>query len=69
MAAKVLTKSVAAVQVHAMMYKAVVHTALLYGSDIWVVTGVMLTVIEGFNHRVDIKIAGNTDWHAQDGRW
>ena len=57
---KVLTKSVAVVQEREMVYKAVVHTVFLYGSDRWVVTGMMLTVLEVFHHRVARKIAGKT---------
>ena len=50
MVAKVLTKEVAAVQAQAMVYNVVVQTIFPYGSDIWVVTGAMLTVLEGFHH-------------------
>ena len=39
MVEKVLKKSVAAVQSQAMMYKAVVQTVLMYGSDILDVMG------------------------------
>ena len=31
---------------------------LLYGSEIWVVTGVMLKVLEGFHHRATRRITG-----------
>ena len=44
MVAKLLKKSGAAVRALEIMYKAVVQTVLLYGSDKWVVTGAMLTV-------------------------
>ena len=37
--AKVLMKAVEVVCVRAMMYKAVVQTVLLYGSENWVVMG------------------------------
>ena len=33
------------------MYKAVVQSVLSYGSKIWMVTGEMLKVLEGFHHR------------------
>ena len=49
---KVMTKSGAAVRAHSMMYKSVLQKVMLYGSDIWVVTEAMLTVIEYFNHQV-----------------
>ena len=35
-----------------MMYKAVVHTVLIYGSGSWVVTDVILKLLEVFHHRV-----------------
>ena len=66
---KVLTKSVAVVQEREMVYKAVVHTVFLYGSDRWVVTGMMLTVLEVFHHRVARKIAGKTAQCPGDGGW
>ena len=34
-----------------MMYKAVVQAVLMHGSEIWVVTEVMMTVLEVFHHR------------------
>ena len=40
------------------MYKAVVHTMLLYGRDIWVVTEVIFKVLEGLHHWVSQRIAG-----------
>ena len=66
---KLLTNARAAVQSRSTMYKAVVQTVLPYGSDIWVVKGEMLTVIEGFHHRLDRQIAGNTARHAGFGGW
>ena len=38
-----------------MMYKAVVQEVLLYGREIWVVIGAMITLIEVFNHRISIQ--------------
>ena len=35
----------------AMMYKLVVQAVLLYGSKIWVVMDLMMTVLQGFHHR------------------
>ena len=66
MVAKVLTKLGSVVQSWKIVHKAVVHTVLLYGSDIWVVTVSMLKFQEGFWHRVVRRIAGKTDWHAGD---
>ena len=45
MLAKVLMNAGAAVRARSMMYKAVVHTVLLYWSKRWVVTGVILMVL------------------------
>ena len=46
------------------MYKALVQTVFLYGSDIWVVIGLVLMVLESFRHRVARQIAKNTSQHA-----
>ena len=42
------------------MYKTVVQLVLLYVSEIWVVTGYMLNVLEGLHHRASRRIAGMT---------
>ena len=52
-----------------MMYKAVVQKVLLYGSEIWVVMGEMLTVLEGFHNGVARRISGKTYWRDWDGGW
>ena len=54
MVVKVLMKSGAVVRAWGVFYKAVVHMVFLYGSERWVLTGAMLTVLEGFNHQVVI---------------
>ena len=66
---KVLTKAGAAVQAQARMQKAVVYTVLLYGIDIWVVTGATLIVLEGFHHQVARKILVKIAWYAGDSGW
>ena len=33
----------------------------IYGSKTWVVEDKMMTMIEGFNHRIDKQIAGMTE--------
>ena len=50
MIARVLAKTEVIIQSRGMMYKAVDWLVLLYGSDIWVLTGKMLKVLEGFHH-------------------
>ena len=47
-----------------MVYKAVVQVVLLYGSEIWVVTDAIMTVMEGFRHRIAIQITGMTVWNS-----
>ena len=41
-----------------MMYKLVVQVVLLYGSEIWVVTDAMMTVLEGFHIKTVERIVG-----------
>ena len=53
MVMKVLTNIGPEVRAWAMMYTEVVHTVFVYGGESWVVTGAMLTVLEGFHHHVD----------------
>ena len=65
---KVLINAEEAVQAWAMIYKAVVQTVLIYGSEIWVVTEDILTVLEGFHHRVARQIVVNTARRSGDGR-
>ena len=67
--AKLLTKAGLKVQARVVVYKEVVHTVFLYGSDICVVMGEVLKVIEGFHHRVARRISGNTVQRTGDGRW
>ena len=52
-----------------MLYKAVVHMVLLYGCDIWVVMDSMMTVLEGFHHRVDQRLLGLTARRGDGGEW
>ena len=58
-----------AVWARVMMYKSVVQTLLLYGSESWVVTGAMLKVMEGFHHRLAQRIAGMSDRKVMEGGW
>ena len=67
MVVKVLTKMVYTVQAQVMMYKAVVHTMLLYGRESWVVIDVMLKFMEGFHHQVAQRIAGMSSWRVMEG--
>ena len=64
-----LTQTGATARERAMLYKAVVQTVLIYGSNSWVVMGEMLKVLEGFHHWVDIWIPGKTARRTVDGAW
>ena len=46
------------VRARGMMYNPVDQSVLLLGSEIWVVTGEMQKVLEGFHHRVARHIVG-----------
>ena len=50
-----------------MIYNAVVQAVLLYRSKIWVVMDSMVTVLEGFHHRIARLIAGMTAWRFNGG--
>ena len=64
---KVMENAGAAVRAREIMYKAVVQTVLLYGSESWVMKGEILVIIEGFHHKAAIWMAGKTDRCAGDG--
>ena len=51
------------------MYKAVEKSVLLYGSESWMVTGEMLKVLAGFNHREARQITGMTKKRVADGEY
>ena len=57
MVAKVLGKTGAPIKDRTMIYKAVVQLVLLYGSEIWLVKYVTMTVLEGFHHSITRKFA------------
>ena len=64
---KVATKTGTIVRSCGVLYKAVVQTVLLYGSDIWVLAGSMLKLLEVFPHRTARRIVGMVDWHTTGG--
>ena len=55
----------ATVRAWAMMYKAVVQTVLLYGSESWVIMNAMMKVLEGFHHQIASRIVGIMSWRVQ----
>ena len=69
MVANVLAMAGVTAQTWAMMYKEVVNTVLLYGSESWVVTDAMLKVMEGFHHILAQRIAGMKARRVREGGW
>ena len=58
MIARVLEKTGSTVRACGIMYRALDQLVLLYVSESWVVTGVMLKVLKGSHHRADRRITG-----------
>ena len=51
------------------LYKAMVQTVLIYGSEIWLVTGEVLKVLRVFHHQVDRLIAVKMDLSTVYREW
>ena len=51
-----------------MMYKELVQTVFMYRSDVWVVMGAMLMVIESLQHWVARRIEGKKYRRAWDSK-
>ena len=51
------------------MYKAVAYSVLLYSSKRWVVTGEMLKVLEGLQHRAVRQIIGMIEKLGEGTEW
>ena len=66
---RVMTKTGATVREQGVMYKAVAQSVLLYGSEIWVVMGEMIKVLEGFYHRAARRITGVMATRGEGGEW
>ena len=69
MIARVPDKTGAMVQSRGMMYKAVTQSVLLYVSDIRVVTGNILKVLEGFHNQEAMRTKGMTEICGAGGEW
>ena len=67
--AKLKGKTGAPIKAQAMMYKALVQAVLRYGSEIWLMVDLMMTVLEGLHHKVTRRIAGMTAIKGDDGEW
>ena len=61
MATKVLKKAGATVRAQAMMYNTVVCMVLIYRRKSWVVTEMIMKVLEGFHHKLSWRISGMLD--------
>ena len=57
---RALTKTGETVRARGVMYKTVAQSVLLYVSEIWVVMGEVLKVLEGFYHLTARRIMGTT---------
>ena len=64
-----LGKTWAPIKDQEMMYKAVVQAVIIYGSEICVVTDVMVTFLEGFHHRIARQITGMMARGGKGGEW
>ena len=66
---RVLERTGVTVQARGAMYKAVAQSVLLYGREIWEVTGYMLKVLEGFHYRAARHITGLMAKRGAVGEW
>ena len=66
---KVLGNMGAPIKAWKIMYKAVVQMVIMYGIEIWVFTDVMMAVLEGFHHRISIRIEGMMARRGNGGEW
>ena len=64
-----MTKTGTNIQARVVLYKAVGQLVLLYGSKIWLVTVVMLKLIEVFHHRLERRIVGMMARRTTIGDW
>ena len=69
MVVRVLERTGATVQAWGAMYKAVAQSVILYGRNIWVVTGEMLKVLEGFHYQAARRITGMTEKRGAGREW
>ena len=64
-----LERTGATVRFQVVIYKAVAQSVLLYDTQIWVVTGDVLKVLEGFHHRAVQQITEMTAKRGAGGEW
>ena len=58
MVSRVLDNTGAMMRSRKMLYKAVVQTVLLYRINSWVITGVIMEVLEEFHHQITRRLRG-----------
>ena len=51
------------------IYKAILHSVLLYGRKSWAVTGDILKVLEGFHNWLERQLTGMTVRRTTRGEW
>jgi hypothetical protein len=67
---RVLTREGADSRVCGMFYKAVVQSILLYGCETWNITSQVLSVLEGFHHRVARRLSGKRPFYLpREDQW
>ena len=66
---RALTKIGETVRAREMMYKTVAQSVLLYVSEIWLVTGAILKVLEWFHHWVARRVTGMTAKRVAGEEW
>ena len=66
---KVLDKSGEPIKTRPMMYKAVVHAVILYGSESLVVVYTMMKILGGFYHRISGRISVMTAQTGDGREW
>ena len=64
----VLEKDGASVRARGLFYKTIAMAVLLYGCETWTVTDSMLTVLEGFHHKVARRLTGRVP-RLVEGAW
>ena len=68
MVEKVIGKTGTPIKARVIVYKAVLQQLLLYDSERWVMTDVMMTVLEVLHHRIVRQIKRMAVWRVKNGK-
>ena len=68
-AARILARDNANPRIAGKFYKAIVQSVLLYSSETWTITPQLMSVLEGFHHRVARRISRMTPTRQPNGDW